>query len=1033
MLHKYADSVCIPTDLRTPRQRPTDQAVLIVGEAPGANEDEQDKNFVGQSGRELESFYIHGPALQLFADVYTGNAVRCHPVGNDTPGTTVIQSCQHYLIDDIKILSARYRKVILILTGATAVRSVLGTSLTDAMRRQSQRLPDFANVYVFTTYHPAYLMRVRAKEGTIQRHLELVQEFLSKGSLKMERMPACETSPRPAPGWSGPLAFDFETFGIMKCRERQTQFHPRKMLLADGMPYANQLVCASIAWRDKTSRLRLGYFDMGNPTHRQAFLLWFRQASEVRGQNLAFDVKEGRAIFGWEFIPTWFFMRDLMMEAFVYDGELDRGLKALAPLLRITMYLDDRKPVRIFSIRNTKKCRIYVCRDSFAAYRGIEKLDGMMKDRYAKHPVASSKLTAFRRRWFSDLLWLVIRKEENGICLDRTALKKIHYEKMKQSNKLQAEVLRDYGLLTRGKGSDGSKRSFFAAALKAARRYALLRAKKLGRSNALEEYKAMREALEMTKSKGPSVNAVNRNLVLGSLNPEDYTTRRYYLGLTLFGEIESLEKIVSSYTRPLLFGKKKEVPRKHIAIVKSGKRKGLPRLIKDPLRCGVRRERASLAFPFKELVNYDDRFQIDPTKTLHRPEDRVLADRRADGGRGHARRTRYPFLFGSSLTTSVPSQSLSSRLHFYERLGFAYSTIFAVPKESDERGKGGGTSSYRWAEKDPAGQTFPNLISQCCTTRYVPGYYIIWDGKQLEWRVQMGIAGDIAGLAEIKKGIDVHRRSAEFILGPAMLETPDWINSSYGKRVLTTCPQSDVRDKARLYYRVSRGREERDKFVEIVQKWGRQNGGKSQGFAWLYGGSGPVIHRTTRLKCGMDVGEAKGYAFIDWLNGIYKQVFTFRENSLKSVCRDKAVHLPGFGQSRIFGGEEEDIYGYLQRPAIFDMPVQCIAATIVQAVMRRVVKRLDREKLPAIVSAYVHDSLGVEIHHSVAQQVCDILHWGFSGSSYLRKVEEHYGHKIPLEYEAKIVASPGIAEGTKLRCGKGVLCVEAKEKKGKAA
>jgi uracil-DNA glycosylase family 4 len=96
-------------------------AIMIIGEAPGQNEDEQGLPFVGRSGQLLDKI-LASVNLSTEREVYISNAIRCRPPNNRTPVAAELEACQPYLLEQIRLVNPK----IILLTGATAVKSLIG-------------------------------------------------------------------------------------------------------------------------------------------------------------------------------------------------------------------------------------------------------------------------------------------------------------------------------------------------------------------------------------------------------------------------------------------------------------------------------------------------------------------------------------------------------------------------------------------------------------------------------------------------------------------------------------------------------------------------------------------------------------------------------------------------------------------------------------------------------------------------------------------------------------------------------------------
>lgn len=125
---------------------------LIVGEAPGADEDRLGEPFVGQAGKLLDAM-LAAIDLKRGENVYIANLLKSRPPGNRNPEPDEIAACRPYLLEQIELLQP---KIILAL-GRFAAQSLLETDET--IGRLRGRLHQFCNVPLVVTYHPAYLLR----------------------------------------------------------------------------------------------------------------------------------------------------------------------------------------------------------------------------------------------------------------------------------------------------------------------------------------------------------------------------------------------------------------------------------------------------------------------------------------------------------------------------------------------------------------------------------------------------------------------------------------------------------------------------------------------------------------------------------------------------------------------------------------------------------------------------------------------------------------------------------------------------------
>ena len=128
-----------------------DADLVLIGEAPGAEEDRQGLPFVGRSGQLLtEILKAIGFARE---DVYICNILKCRPPGNRDPEREEVNSCEAYLQRQLEIIEPR----IVLCLGRVAAQTWLGTTATLGALRESVHF--YAGLPVMATYHPAALLR----------------------------------------------------------------------------------------------------------------------------------------------------------------------------------------------------------------------------------------------------------------------------------------------------------------------------------------------------------------------------------------------------------------------------------------------------------------------------------------------------------------------------------------------------------------------------------------------------------------------------------------------------------------------------------------------------------------------------------------------------------------------------------------------------------------------------------------------------------------------------------------------------------
>lgn len=125
---------------------------LIIGEAPGADEDRLGEPFVGQAGKLLDAM-LAAISLKRGDNVYIANLLKSRPPGNRNPEPDEVAACRPYLLAQIELIQP---KLILAL-GRFAAQNLLDTD--EAIGRLRGRVHRFQGVPLVVTYHPAYLLR----------------------------------------------------------------------------------------------------------------------------------------------------------------------------------------------------------------------------------------------------------------------------------------------------------------------------------------------------------------------------------------------------------------------------------------------------------------------------------------------------------------------------------------------------------------------------------------------------------------------------------------------------------------------------------------------------------------------------------------------------------------------------------------------------------------------------------------------------------------------------------------------------------
>jgi DNA polymerase len=147
---------------------------LIVGEAPGADEDEQGEPFVGRAGKLLTAML---QAIGLSRDaVYIANVLKCRPPDNRVPTPEERVSCTPFLQQQIALI----RPKLIFAVGSTAAQYLLNTDTAIGKLRGQRWF--YQGVPLIATYHPAYLLRRPTEKRKAWQDLQLAQRIFNEAS-----------------------------------------------------------------------------------------------------------------------------------------------------------------------------------------------------------------------------------------------------------------------------------------------------------------------------------------------------------------------------------------------------------------------------------------------------------------------------------------------------------------------------------------------------------------------------------------------------------------------------------------------------------------------------------------------------------------------------------------------------------------------------------------------------------------------------------------------------------------------------------
>jgi len=151
-----------------------DAELLVIGEAPGADEDRQGEPFVGRAGQLLNAM-LRAIGLPR-SDVYIANILKCRPPGNRDPQPNEASLCTPYLSRQVALVNPRA----ILAVGRIAAQWLLQTDAPIGRLRGRVFRYGESGTPLLVTYHPAYLLRSPLQKATAWTDLCMVKELLQK-------------------------------------------------------------------------------------------------------------------------------------------------------------------------------------------------------------------------------------------------------------------------------------------------------------------------------------------------------------------------------------------------------------------------------------------------------------------------------------------------------------------------------------------------------------------------------------------------------------------------------------------------------------------------------------------------------------------------------------------------------------------------------------------------------------------------------------------------------------------------------------
>jgi DNA polymerase len=144
--------------------------LMFVGEAPGADEDEQGLPFVGRAGQLLTRI-IESIDLKR-EEVYICNILKCRPPGNRNPESDEVASCEPFLLRQV----ASVKPKVICALGTFGAQALLRTR--EPISKLRGQLIDFRGAKFIATFHPAYLLRNPYEKRKVWEDLQKIRDYL---------------------------------------------------------------------------------------------------------------------------------------------------------------------------------------------------------------------------------------------------------------------------------------------------------------------------------------------------------------------------------------------------------------------------------------------------------------------------------------------------------------------------------------------------------------------------------------------------------------------------------------------------------------------------------------------------------------------------------------------------------------------------------------------------------------------------------------------------------------------------------------
>lgn len=381
--------------------------ILLIGEAPGQNEDIKGKPFIGESGKILWGV-LTTTGIRA-SDIYITNAVKCATAGeNQPPNTKTIKCCRCYIEKEIK----RLRPNVIGVLGATALRAVLKRTGITKLKNNVFFSEEF-KTKVIPIYHPAYILRNPGALPDFQKGIELLAceakdaTILQKSTIKVKHFDA-NTSDK----------IDQVLSKLEKTKEFVFDLETSSLQFVDA-----KILCVALSWR---SGLGITIkWDLLSSKQLERFQCILCSDRLKINQNLKFDLQ---MLMGQNVKVNGPYFDTLIAASLLDENMREKGLDTLtlqhldigeywAELYkerdRICREKKIKKKLFSYDLFDYKLLAEYAQWDADATFRLLEKFRPALKEQ---------KLTSYFNKYSMPTMQLLVDMEFNGVLVDRRKL-----------------------------------------------------------------------------------------------------------------------------------------------------------------------------------------------------------------------------------------------------------------------------------------------------------------------------------------------------------------------------------------------------------------------------------------------------------------------------------------------------------------------------------------------------------------------------------------------------------------------------------